>query len=141
MALDVYEEEEGIFFEDHSSNVLQDDELNLLLSFPNVLITSHQAFLTHEALSEITRVTTENILKLKTGKPFLPATLITDAVTLTGQRGTGASNELTWLRPVTHVRESKIGQRNRRRAKEKNQANPILLPNHSHNHPPLCRGR
>ena len=61
VALDVYEEEEGIFFEDHSSNVLQDDELNLLLSFPNVLITSHQAFLTHEALSEITRVTTENI--------------------------------------------------------------------------------
>ena len=74
VALDVYEEEEGIFFEDHSSNVLQDDELNLLLSFPHVLITSHQAFLTHEALSEITRVTTENILKLQTGKPFLPAT-------------------------------------------------------------------
>ena len=86
VALDVYEEEEGIFFEDHSSNVLQDDELNLLLSFPNVLITSHQAFLTHEALSEITRVTTENILKLQTGKPFLPATLIADAVTITGRR-------------------------------------------------------
>ena len=87
VALDVYEEEECIFFEDHSSNVLQDDELNLLLSFPNVLITSHQAFLTHEALSEITRVTTENILKLQTGKPFLPATLITDAVSVTGRSG------------------------------------------------------
>ena len=59
------------------------DELNLLLSFPNVLITAHQAFLTHEALDEIARVTTENILKLNTGEPFLPATLVTDAVTLT----------------------------------------------------------
>jgi len=87
VALDVYEEEEGIFFEDHSSSVLQDDELNLLLSFPNVLITSHQAFLTHEALNEIARVTTANILNLNTGKPFLPATLLTDAVTLTGRRG------------------------------------------------------
>jgi len=87
VALDVYEEEEGIFFEDHSSSVLQDDELNLLLSFPNVLITSHQAFLTHEALSEIARVTTENILKLSAGEPFLPATLLTEAVTLTGRKG------------------------------------------------------
>lgn len=67
VALDVYEEEEGIFFEDLSSSVLQDDELTLLLSFPNVLITSHQAFLTQEALSEIARVTTENILTLEQG--------------------------------------------------------------------------
>ena len=61
LALDVYEEEEGIFFEDHSSSVLLDDELSRLLTFPNVLITSHQAFLTHEALSEIARVTVENL--------------------------------------------------------------------------------
>ena len=73
VALDVYEEEEGIFFEDHSGGVLLDDELNLLLSFPNVLITSHQAFLTHEALSEISRVTTENILRLE-GDDFLDGT-------------------------------------------------------------------
>ena len=46
VALDVYEEEEGIFFEDLSGAVLQDDELARLLSFHNVLITSHQAFLT-----------------------------------------------------------------------------------------------
>jgi D-lactate dehydrogenase len=45
VALDVYEEEEGVFFEDLSGEVLQDDELARLLSFPNVLITSHQAFL------------------------------------------------------------------------------------------------
>ncbi len=73
VVLDVYEEEEGIFFEDHSNNVLQDDELNLLLSFPNVLITSHQAFLTHEALEEIARVTTENLLCIG-GMEFLSGT-------------------------------------------------------------------
>ena len=50
VALDVYEEEEGVFFEDLSGQFLVDDELSLLLNFPNVLITSHQAFLTHEAL-------------------------------------------------------------------------------------------
>lgn len=74
VALDVYEEEEGIFFEDLSDHVLQDDELSRLLTFPNVLITSHQAFLTREALGEIARVTTENILKLKTGGQFLEGT-------------------------------------------------------------------
>jgi D-lactate dehydrogenase len=65
VALDVYEEEEGVFFEDHSGRVLQDDELTLLLSFPNVLVTSHQAFLTHEALSEIARVTIGSLLCLE----------------------------------------------------------------------------
>jgi len=74
VALDVYEEEEGIFFEDHSGEVLQDDELSRLLTFPNVLITAHQAFLTHEALSEIARVTTANILNLQSGEAFLTGT-------------------------------------------------------------------
>jgi D-lactate dehydrogenase len=76
VALDVYEEEEGVFFEDLSGQVLQDDELSRLLTFPNVLITSHQAFFTHEALSEIARVTTENILKLDSGEPFLAGTIL-----------------------------------------------------------------
>ena len=76
VALDVYEEEEAVFFEDHSSTVLQDDELTRLLSFPNVLITSHQAFLTDEALTEIARVTTENILRLDTRQPFLEGTTV-----------------------------------------------------------------
>jgi len=71
VALDVYEEEEGIFFQDLSGQVLLDDELSHLLIFPNVLITAHQAFLTQEALSEIARVTTENIIKLETREPFL----------------------------------------------------------------------
>ncbi len=74
VALDVYEEEEGIFFEDLSGLVLQDDELSRLLVFPNVLITAHQAFLTNEALTEITRVTSENIARLATGQAFLEGT-------------------------------------------------------------------
>ncbi len=73
VALDVYEEEEGIFFEDHSASLLQDDELNLLLSSPNVLVTAHQAFLTREALAEISRVTTENLLQAGSGD-YLPET-------------------------------------------------------------------
>lgn len=59
--LDVYEEEEGIFFFDLSAQVLQDDVLARLLSFPNVLITSHQAFLTKEALQNIAETTLKNI--------------------------------------------------------------------------------
>jgi D-lactate dehydrogenase len=74
VALDVYEEEEGVFFEDLSGRVLQDDVLSRLLTFPNVLITSHQGFLTNEGLGEIARVTVENILKLGTGGPFLDGT-------------------------------------------------------------------
>lgn len=59
--LDVYEEEEGLFFEDLSGHILQDDQLARLLTFPNVLLTSHQAFLTQEALDKIARVTLQNI--------------------------------------------------------------------------------
>jgi D-lactate dehydrogenase len=76
VALDVYEEEEGIFFEDFSDRVLLDDELSRLLTFPNVLITSHQAYLTREALSEIARVTVENILRADTGRSFLEGTTL-----------------------------------------------------------------
>jgi D-lactate dehydrogenase len=67
VALDVYEEEEGIFFEDHSGRPLQDDELSRLLTFPNVLITSHQAFLTHEALAQIAGTTLDNLHRLQKG--------------------------------------------------------------------------
>lgn len=76
VALDVYEEEEGVFFEDLSGEVLQDDELARLLTFPNVLITSHQAFLTREALREIARVTTRNILRIHQGLPPLDGTAL-----------------------------------------------------------------
>ena len=74
VALDVYEEEEGIFFEDHSGHVLQDDDLSRLLTFPNVLITSHQAFLTREALGEIARVTVENLTRVGAGEEPLDGT-------------------------------------------------------------------
>lgn len=60
-ALDVYEEEESVFFQDLSDRVIKDDVLARLLTFPNVLITSHQAFLTQEALSNIARTTLESI--------------------------------------------------------------------------------
>lgn len=74
VALDVYEEEEGVFFEDFSGRVLQDDELSRLLTLPNVLVTAHQAFLTREALGEIARVTTENLMHFDEGAPLLDGT-------------------------------------------------------------------
>ena len=77
VALDVYEEEEGVFFEDLSGQILHDDELARLLTFPNVLITAHQAFLTQEALTEIARVTAANISAFASGQPFLQDTSLT----------------------------------------------------------------
>jgi D-lactate dehydrogenase len=68
--LDVYEEEEGIFFHDLSNQVIKDDTLARLMSFPNVLITSHQAFLTKEALENISRTTLENISAFEDKKPL-----------------------------------------------------------------------
>jgi len=76
VALDVYEEEEGIFFEDLSGEVLLDDELARLLTFPNVLVTAHQAFFTREALSEISRVTVENIRRFVAKEAFLEGTVL-----------------------------------------------------------------
>ena len=59
--IDVYEEEEGLFFEDHSEDILQDDVIARLMTFPNVLITSHQAFLTDTALTNIAETTIYNL--------------------------------------------------------------------------------
>ena len=59
-ALDVYEEESGLFFEDNSDKIVTDEVISLLVSRPNVLITSHQAFLTEEALRNIAEVTLRN---------------------------------------------------------------------------------
>jgi len=77
VGLDVYEEEEGIFFEDLSGQVLQDDELARLLTFPNVLITSHQAFLTREALGDIARTTVANLRALAQGGPLVDGSELT----------------------------------------------------------------
>lgn len=59
--LDVYEEESDLFFEDYSGHIVNDDTLARLITMPNVIITSHQAFLTNEALSNIAQTTVENI--------------------------------------------------------------------------------
>ena len=66
--MDVYEEEEGLFFEDHSEHILQDDVIARLMTFQNVLITSHQAFLTNEALTQIADTTGYNLDCWASGK-------------------------------------------------------------------------
>lgn len=67
--LDVYEEESDIFFEDNSGHIMEDDTLARLISMPNVIVTSHQAFLTEEALENIAETTVNNLVSLfETGK-------------------------------------------------------------------------
>ena len=68
LALDVYEEEEGIFYEDLSGGILPDDQLARLLTFPNVLVTSHQGFFTREALTAIAETTLGNLDDFAAGR-------------------------------------------------------------------------
>jgi D-lactate dehydrogenase len=68
LGLDVYEEEEALFFEDLSSHVIQDDVFARLLTFPNVIVTAHQAFFTREALRAITQTTLDNISAFEQGR-------------------------------------------------------------------------
>lgn len=67
LGIDVYEQEEKLFFKDRSEQILQDDEIARLMSFPNVLITAHQAFLTKEALEQIASTTLGNIKSFSSG--------------------------------------------------------------------------
>ncbi|WP_434609272.1 2-hydroxyacid dehydrogenase [Pseudomonas sp. R1-7] len=69
LGLDVYEEEAQLFFEDRSNLPLQDDVLARLLTFPNVMVTAHQAFLTREALAAIAATTLDNIAAWAAGAP------------------------------------------------------------------------
>ncbi len=62
--LDVYEEESDLFFEDNSGHIMEDDTLARLITMPNVLVTSHQAFLTEEALENIAQTTVENLVQI-----------------------------------------------------------------------------
>lgn len=62
--LDVYEEEADLFFEDNSGHILEDDVLARLISMPNVIVTSHQAFLTEDALASIAETTVQNLVEL-----------------------------------------------------------------------------
>ncbi|NRP38289.1 D-lactate dehydrogenase [Marinobacterium sp. xm-a-121] len=65
LAIDVYEEESDLFFEDQSNRVIADDDLMRLMTFPNVIVTGHQAFLTEEALTNIAQTTANNLTCLE----------------------------------------------------------------------------
>ena len=68
VGLDVYEEEEELFYEDRSNEIMTDDMLARLVTFPNVLVTSHQGYFTKEAMQEIAHVTMENAKALEEGR-------------------------------------------------------------------------
>jgi D-lactate dehydrogenase len=70
VALDVYEQEADLFFEDLSSEIIDDDVFQRLLTFPNVLVTGHQAFLTEEALAAIAETTLQSIADAAAGRPL-----------------------------------------------------------------------
>jgi D-lactate dehydrogenase len=65
LGLDVYEQESELFFEDRSSRILQDDTFARLITFPNVMITGHQAFFTEDAMRAIAEVTLANITQIE----------------------------------------------------------------------------
>ena len=71
VGLDVYEEEEGIVYEDKSNEIMRDENLARLMTFPNVLITSHMGFFTKEATQAIAKVTLENAYALENGLPLV----------------------------------------------------------------------
>ncbi|MFL9843437.1 2-hydroxyacid dehydrogenase [Flavobacterium rhizosphaerae] len=77
LGIDVYEQEEKLFFRDLSENIIEDDTIQRLMSFPNVLVTAHQAFFTEEALSQISQVTINSIKMLSAGaEPFNNAVIL-----------------------------------------------------------------
>jgi D-lactate dehydrogenase len=73
LAIDVYEQEADLFFQDLSSEIIQDDAFQRLLTFPNVLVTGHQAFFTREALGAIAATTLANITAFERGEPLANA--------------------------------------------------------------------
>ncbi|MBM0742784.1 2-hydroxyacid dehydrogenase [Phormidium sp. CLA17] len=70
LGLDVYEQESELFFEDLSCEIIQDDVIERLLSFPNVIMTGHQAFFTQEAIGTIAKTTLASITEFEQGKPL-----------------------------------------------------------------------
>ena len=70
LAIDVYEQEADLFFRDLSSTVISDDIFQRLLSFPNVIVTGHQAFFTEEAISTICETTINSVTEFATGQPL-----------------------------------------------------------------------
>ena len=71
VGLDVYEEEEGVFYEDRSGDIIADDNLARLMTLPNVLVTSHMGFFTREAMQAIAKTTLENAYALENGLPMV----------------------------------------------------------------------
>lgn len=71
LGIDVYEQEEKLFFHNLSEQIIEDDIIMRLMSFPNVLITSHQGFFTDEALTEIAKTTLQNVQDFEAGKPLV----------------------------------------------------------------------
>ena len=70
LALDVYEQEAGLFFRDLSSTIITDDVFQRLISFPNVIVTGHQAFFTQEAITTISETTLRSASEFVAGKPL-----------------------------------------------------------------------
>lgn len=70
LGMDVYEQEESLFFRDRSNEVLQDDVFSRLLTFPNVMVTGHQAFFTRESLDEIARITLDSMHRFINAQPI-----------------------------------------------------------------------
>ncbi|MEE7547637.1 2-hydroxyacid dehydrogenase [Xanthomonas sp. Kuri4-1] len=73
LAIDVYEQEADLFFQDLSATVITDDVIQRLVSFPNVIVTGHQAFFTREAIGQIMAATLENVSAYERGEPLLNA--------------------------------------------------------------------
>lgn len=71
LGIDVYEQEENIFFKNLSEEIMQDEQIARLMTFPNVLVTGHQAFLTKEALEQISKITLENITAYEKGESLV----------------------------------------------------------------------
>jgi D-lactate dehydrogenase len=72
LGIDVYEQEDKLFFRDLSANIIEDDTIQRLMSFPNVLVTAHQAFFTEQALKQIASVTLKNVSNVMNGKEISP---------------------------------------------------------------------
>ncbi|MEM7013003.1 MAG: 2-hydroxyacid dehydrogenase [Verrucomicrobiota bacterium] len=77
LGLDVYEEESELFFQDHSADIIQDDIILRLMSFPNVLVTGHQGFFTQEAMSAISETTVNNLAAIGRGESPEHACVVT----------------------------------------------------------------
>jgi len=78
LGLDVYEQEGGLFFSDKSEDIIHDDLITRLISFPNVLITSHQGFFTQEAMTEIAVITFNNIDEFDKNEPLTNRVVVSD---------------------------------------------------------------